>query len=369
MTGIYEFTRIATAKSDFRSLLVAPARNSNEGSQEAKSQEEQGRIDGGYVSKTAEVFTVTRIDPLFLLLPGLHAENGSTKGGALFRSSEDIFDNLSESSKHFGILVKNKVTREVLERRMGAVCDIVEGGDEKMYRLSEKKLVHTLVEKAKKMHISGLPKSMEERFIRKALENPMTDHLNLQKTLQEEEMANRESNPETPTLQSSESQSSTTPSLSTTSDATGDTTITVPMSASQPDAPLEIYSLFRLRTSLSYIMQTYLSATFVKVIDSALKSPVSPVNFEPLEKHLTHLAQLRAEVVKARSLMDNGRKRNLYDEDDEAAESRAAKKAKKEEEERRKKGGESRGVRDLKKVDTKGMKKLSSFFTKKDAVK
>ena len=349
---------------------MAPARNSNEGgSQDAKSQEEQGGIGGGYVSKTAEMFTVTRIDPLFLLLPGLYAENESAKMGALFRSSEDIFDMLGERSKHFGVLVKNEATRQVLERRMGAVCDIVEGGDEKMYRLSEKKLVHTLVEKAKRMHTSGLPKSMEERFIRKALENPMTDHLNLQRTLQEEEIANRESNPETPTPQSSESQSSTTPSLSTTSDATRDTTITVPVSASQADAPLEIVSLLRLWTSLSYIMQTYLSATLAKLIDSVLKSPVSPVDFEPLEKHLTHLAHLRAEVVKARSLMDNGRKRNLYDEDDEAAESRAAKKAKKEEEERKKKAGESRGVRDLKKVDTKGMKKLSSFFTKKDAVK
>ena len=51
-------------------------------------------------------------------------------------------------------------------------------------------------------------------------------------------------------------------------------------------------------------------------------------------------------------------------EDDEAVEARAEKKRKREEEEKRKKS-ESRALKDLKKVNTKGMKKLSSFFTKK----
>lgn len=51
-------------------------------------------------------------------------------------------------------------------------------------------------------------------------------------------------------------------------------------------------------------------------------------------------------------------------DDDEAIESRAEKKRKKEEDEKRKKAGESRGVKDLKKVDTTGMKKLSDFFGK-----
>ncbi len=51
-------------------------------------------------------------------------------------------------------------------------------------------------------------------------------------------------------------------------------------------------------------------------------------------------------------------------EDDEALGIRAEKKRKKEEEDKRKKSGESRGVRDLKKVDTTGMKKLSDSFGK-----
>ena len=41
-----------------------------------------------------------------------------------------------------------------------------------------------------------------------------------------------------------------------------------------------------------------------------------------------------------------------------------AEKKRKEEEEKMKKAGESRGVRELKKVNTSGMKKLSAFFGK-----
>ena len=52
-------------------------------------------------------------------------------------------------------------------------------------------------------------------------------------------------------------------------------------------------------------------------------------------------------------------------EDDDEDESRAEKKRKKDEEEKRKKAGESRGVKNLKKVNTAGMKKMSDFFKKK----
>jgi hypothetical protein len=51
--------------------------------------------------------------------------------------------------------------------------------------------------------------------------------------------------------------------------------------------------------------------------------------------------------------------------EDEDSETRAEKKRKKEEEEKRKKAGESRGVKNLKKVNVSGMKKMSDFFKKK----
>ena len=51
--------------------------------------------------------------------------------------------------------------------------------------------------------------------------------------------------------------------------------------------------------------------------------------------------------------------------EDEDSETRAEKKRKKEEEEKRNKSGVSRGVKNLKKVNTSGMKKMSDFFKKK----
>ncbi|KAL8964250.1 MAG: hypothetical protein Q9183_004588, partial [Haloplaca sp. 2 TL-2023] len=84
----------------------------------------------------------------------------------------------------------------------------------------------------------------------------------------------------------------------------------------------------------------------------------------PLDDHLARIATLRAEVLATRSLSDFSRKRNMGD-DDEAAEDRAEKRRKKEEEEKRAKVGLSKGIRDLQKVDVKGMKKMSDFFGKK----
>ena len=52
-------------------------------------------------------------------------------------------------------------------------------------------------------------------------------------------------------------------------------------------------------------------------------------------------------------------------DNDEEDEARAEKKRKIEEEEKRKKARLSRGVRDLAKVNVKGMKKMSDFFGRK----
>ena len=88
------------------------------------------------------------------------------------------------------------------------------------------------------------------------------------------------------------------------------------------------------------------------------------MDFGPLEAHLSHLAKLRQEAVAARSLGDYSRKRSTLDDDDDEAAERAEKKRKKEDEDKRKKAGESRGVKNLKKVNVAGMKKMSDFFKK-----
>ncbi|KAJ6166653.1 hypothetical protein N7470_002100 [Penicillium chermesinum] len=71
---------------------------------------------------------------------------------------------------------------------------------------------------------------------------------------------------------------------------------------------------------------------------------------------------MRAEALASRKMSDFTRKRGL---DDEEVEARAEKKRKKEEEEKKAKASESRSVKNLKKVNTTGMKKMSDFFKKK----
>ncbi|KAI7357608.1 hypothetical protein KC336_g22122, partial [Hortaea werneckii] len=87
------------------------------------------------------------------------------------------------------------------------------------------------------------------------------------------------------------------------------------------------------------------------------------VDFGPLDAHLQHINQVKADAQALRSISDNiSRKRGTLD-DDEAVEKAQAKKQKKEEEEAKKKSM-SVGVKRLAKADTSGMKKMTSFFTK-----
>ena len=91
---------------------------------------------------------------------------------------------------------------------------------------------------------------------------------------------------------------------------------------------------------------------------------MSGIDFAPLNEHLDHIAKLRAQAAASSDLASFSRKRGSL-EDDEEAELRAEKKRRMEEEEKRKKANTSHGVKQLAKVDVKGMKKMSAFFTPK----
>ncbi|RMZ82668.1 hypothetical protein DV738_g1597, partial [Chaetothyriales sp. CBS 135597] len=113
-----------------------------------------------------------------------------------------------------------------------------------------------------------------------------------------------------------------------------------------------------------------------RFVARALEAPVlglKPLfpDFTPLHDHLKHISALKAEAVASRSLGDFSRKRGRdggdLDESEAAAASqeRAEKKRKQEEDEKRKRAGQSRALRELNKVNVKGMKKMSDFFAKK----
>ena len=376
--GIFEFTKVAAPKKTPCSWLVAKRAHSGEdgvnptsakGDSKDKPDDagslvvEARPVSDGYAIKDTELLVATPIDPLFLLLPSLAqvSGTGAQPSKALFLSADDHFDKYAEISPHFSEWLTHEPIRQRVEERMAMVCDNVDAGDEKMYRLNVDKLLEELVRKAKCMVEQGLPASIEGRFIRTALETPIM-------TIKREESS--VSDTDGPQMDTSASVS--TPSDTLVSQARTDTStladsittdITIPDSASTVNDIIEIQHLLRLRTALSYMISSYIAAPFGARLITLLASPESPINFSSLDSHLEQLAKLRAEALAARSLGEFSHKRNMF-EDDDAAETRAEKKRKKEEEEKQKKAGETRGIRDLKKVDTTGMKKMSDFFGK-----
>jgi hypothetical protein len=319
-----------------------------------------------HVTRDADIFVATPIDPLFLVLPALAAT--STKSETpkrMFLTSDDHFDSLAESGgSHLSQVLQLGKTRELLERRMAVICDTVEAGDETMFRLNEDKLMEELLAKARRM-AEKLPRSMEERFVTKALEAPVV--YRTAPTLPTEDPVDVGSALQTPATEKSESQASfssvgTTDSevsqastAATSVDLTAEEPITAAMAASK-----EVLKLQRLRVAFNFIVSAYISPVFGATLKAHFAKDKS-TDFKPLEEYMAALAKLKAEVLATRAATDNTRKRGLEEDDDE----RAEKRRRKEEEEKKKKAGISKGVRDLKKVNTSGMKKLSEFFKKK----
>ncbi|KAI4276401.1 MAG: hypothetical protein LQ337_002500 [Flavoplaca oasis] len=382
--GLYEFRKIAASERACRSWLLGSesptssyrtaacepdGHNSQSGSQPSTERvsppsrcfilptvEAETKAPStapfGHTVREADISIATSIDVLFFALPSLHTQI-SKSAKALFLSIDDLIEPELEKSNHLKHLLLQESLRRSLESRIAAVCDSVETGEEKMYRLNMDKLVLELVAKARRMLSNGLPASMEAKFVDKALETPMTNLII----------------PETGSLSTSagQSQISLATSESIESDSLNQTNITVPDEPPPPTSLDDIKDLLRLRTALSFIMSSYLCPSLATAILTVIQSQSSPINFKPIDEHLAYLGRLRAEALASRSLSNISRKRNMVDDCEEAAEPKAEKRRKREEEEKRQKLGLTKGVRDLKKVDVTGMKKMSDFFGKKPA--
>ncbi|KAL4754088.1 hypothetical protein BDW72DRAFT_214957 [Aspergillus terricola var. indicus] len=348
--GVYEFTVVA---SQFpRSILYTS---------KGESGEPQGSI-----SKTAELLVATPVDILFFVIPLLCSAPSSNEGKRLFQPLDDIIDSHDDLPEHLRYILCNDSFRSTLLRRVEAVCDSVEAGDERMFRISEAKLLQELLAKAERMSVQGLPRSLEERFVKQALSVPLVSITRTDvaasstpATEDHNEIEPQESNETQSTLTTTSNSSASPTSTPTTESAPTPATEELPEQQACPDS---IVRLQRISVALAFLKTSYISAAVCAKIDELLSAPVSPVDFKPLHDHLKHLADLRTEALASRSLGDFSRKRNAEDED--VAESRAEKKRRMEEEEKKKKASESRGVRELKKVNTRGMKKMSDFFGK-----
>ncbi|KAI8284098.1 hypothetical protein K4K59_007527 [Colletotrichum sp. SAR11_240] len=366
-TGIYEFTKIAAPKTSPRSWMIETPTGDLEKSNEGDTSKLQAQVTNG-----ADLFVATPIDPIFLLLPGLFgpASAKSTESKRLFLSSDDHFDAVSSSSSHMAEALRCPKTRALLESRMETVCDTVDAGDEKMYRLSEKKLVNEVLAKAKAMSSKSLPNSMEEKFVKKALEAPIQVQRSQAVTVEAKPAADgaTDGSQDSTKNESGESQTSvstedsTQSAVSTSTAATSISEVVEETIVSAIQASEEVTNLQRLKVAFNFICSSYIAPGMTAMLRPLLADQeTTSVDFTPLDDYLAQLAKLRAEAASSRSMADYSRKRMMDEEEEEA---RADKKRKMEEEKKRK-ATQSRGVRALEKVNTKGMKKMSDFFKKK----
>lgn len=364
--GLYEFTRVAAPNKACKSWLLS----SNRENHETKSSLQVENSEG-YVLLSPDMMVATQIDPLFLLLPALTGDATSTRQEQEYLSPTDYMERLGESSPQFTQIMQSDARSKLealFEARMLAVCDVMDAGDERLYNLSKPKLLAVLAEKAKQMVQKGLPTSMEERFVKRELAVPVLSIKREESSVsfaEPEESTGAGASQSTSQETSHDTESRVTTSISV---STAATSITATPSDEVPEHNAELAHLLRLRTALSFLLNAYVDPTLRTQLEALLKTSPSILDFSPLQKHLEHINQLKKEAQALRSMSDNiSRKRSAL-EDDEALDKAEAKKRKKEEEEIKKKNM-SRGVQQLKKADTSGMKKLSSFFAAKPAAK
>lgn len=380
--GLYEFTRISAFKGGCNSWLigrrtaltcdgdskvsVTDTVENTTSSLATDNIDEKRAVADGYIVDSPELLIATPIDPLFLVIPSFLTQSSAKKTpqlNSLFLSSEDLLDGLLAKSKHLEQVIAHRYIRQRMEQRMSCVCDLVEAGDQKMYRLNLDKLLKELLFKARKILTKGLPASMEEKFIRKALEAPVIGVKRMESSfLKDEKEFQEEMNTVDPIRSDAASSESSSTTIRTPVSASTGTDITAPEVEASENTLIDIPRILRLRTILSFIISTYLPPVIAHALTSRLSFTENSLEFTLLDEHLAHLESLKVKALASRPLSDFSRKRGLEDEGDEAAEIRAEKKRKKDEEDNRNKAGESRGVKNLKKADISGMKKMSAFF-------
>jgi hypothetical protein len=288
----------------------------------------------------------------------------------MFLSLEDHLDALPDPARHLAeILSTSPSTRALVETRVAAVCDVVEAGDETMYRVSEGKLVKEVLGKARRM-AERLPGSMEERWVRRALEAPVVGvkvARGGEKVEGEEGAGAGSGSPvEEERVESQGSASSVETAASSASGVSAASTAATSVAdedgvaASAMSASEDVVKLQRLKVAFDFICSSYVAPPIAAMLKANLVKATDLVDLKPLDEYLARLAKLRQDAAAVRTT-DYSRKRAGDEEEDE----RAEKRRKKEAEEKTKKANQSRGVKNLAKVNTSGMKKMSDFFKKK----
>lgn len=362
--GLFEFTKVNAPSDDPRSLLFSKAEQvaSANVRETAAGCKEDGTISNGYISKSPDFFVATPFDVAFLLL-ALILPKTFKSSKALFQPMDDILEDFIQEDKHLRYLFSHG--RCFLEQAMLRFCDSIEAGDEQLYRPSEEKTLQMVVQKIKAVICAGLPTSLNEKFVKRKLELPVLsvkrENSSISTNLDVSFPDKGDTLPEN--LDSQSSVASSAPSV-----IFSEVSASSSMTSVAPDnVPDKMHDLQQQSIVLEYILASYVPPLVAERLQARFTTGKSPVDFTPLREHLKTIAQMRADAAASRSIGDFSRKRGLDEE--EAEDLREEKKRKQDEEERKRKAGESRGVRDLKKVNVTGMKKMSDFFAKKPGTK
>ncbi|TKX26433.1 RNase H2 complex component-like protein [Elsinoe australis] len=368
--GVYEFTKITATGKQPSSWLLSPE---GDGGADFNGSQSEG-MRNSYSIEDPGMFVATAVDPVFFLLPTLLA-GSSTENKQLFVTLDDHLDNVSKQSEEVRSILGSGHVLTQLEISLANICDKVEAGDDSMFRINLEKLCKELLSKAERVVAAGLPPSMEQKFVSEALQAPTTLRTQIE-MVAEIERESQDPEEQTPgpqsQLQSQTSFNTTTASASQDSLASAATASTAATSveevaASSPEDE-NIRRLLRSRTAFDFILSSYIQKSFHEQIRACLDAPQSPIDFTALDKRLAEIADMKKEAQTLRSLSDNISRKRMVEEDDEIVAVRAEKKRKREEEEAKKKA-QPRGIKQLAKADTSGMKKMSSFFTKAAAKK
>jgi hypothetical protein len=368
--GFFEFVRVAAGKTAApRSWLLVSAT----AEEKVKKQ--------GYVSQSQDLFVATPFDALFFLLPivcGSESVSAKDKDGkkALFKILDDYIDSAPATiSTKFSPLLRYQRCRTLFEKRLRAVCDVVEAGDETMFRISQEKLTTELQSKAQRLVTKGLPVSLEDKFVTRALDMPVSGRAFASIKSRTSEVTGITWKSAITEIQDGslhrlvEREEKTEPDqpLAEAVDEAGqkatdvlDDPNTEKLSAAPSSPPSHLIDLLRSKTALNFILRSYVAPH----LHAAPLSSTAALDFTPLELHMTHLSEVRSQAQALRTISNNISRKRSADED-EPIDYEEVKKRKKEEEDKKKKMT-SFGVKALSKVNTKGMKKMSSFFIKKD---
>lgn len=348
-----------------RSILFTPGEPENKldpATTEAEATNLKDSSSAGYVNMSAEIFVATPFDPIFVLLPLVDrpaSESRTKTAEGLFQPFDDLVDENLHDDGHLRHVLTDPTFRPTLLRAMDQICDSVDGGDEQLYRLSMHKLCEYIFRMAKRVVENGLPPSLEDRFVTRYLEAPILSvkrEISTLSTVDTKDLVPDRLTPDTSDSQSSIGSNTNSVAVSEASSATS-------FEVEELAPPSDLRYLQRLRTAMSFISTSYLDPRLAARLAALSHDNRALADFAPLDEHLQRLAKLRVEALATRPLSDFSKKRNL--DDDEADEERAEKKRKQNEEDKKRKSQESRGVRDLKKVDVSGMKKMSDFFAKR----